>query len=208
MIVTAYQASVTNATWSGWPSGWTEFIDQGNSATPTMSFGAAYKWSDGTEVNVQTVTQATTITGHADMILMSIPGVHPTTPPEATAISASTAAAATPNTLDPAGWGAEDTLWIALAGSGETSTTGSFTGLAATPPTNFSDFFQTGISSDVVGGVDSAVAFRQLNQSSLTVGAFAPDLSNARNAILAIAVRPAPIPVMPFTVKTQNWNWL
>jgi hypothetical protein len=188
-IVYAYQSSATaNAVWSGWTAGWTEFADF--STTTGIAIGAAYKFSTGSETGTISVTEAATITGHATMILLSIPGAHPSTPPEAGSFASGTSAAADPAAFDPGGWAAEETLWIAVGGTGENATTGSFTGTGSAP-TNYTDFVATAISSDVVGGVDGAVAFRQLNATSENVGTFSVDTSNARNSALVIAVRPA-----------------
>lgn len=188
-IITAYQSSVTNAAFSSWGAGFTEFHD--SSTSTTMAIGAAYKVSDGTETGTFSVTQAATITGHAGMILLSIPGAHTTTAPEAGSRASGTSAAADPAAFNPAGWDAEDTLWIAVRGSGETSTTGSYTGLSS-PPTNYTNSAQTGISADVVGGVEGGTSFRQLNAASEDIGAGTCDVSNARNAAVVVAIRPAP----------------
>lgn len=190
-ICIAYQSSAAaGAVFSGWGGGFTEIADLGGT-TANMSIGVAEKVSTGSETGTFSVTQAATITGHAVMILMSIAGAHATTASEVSAIVNGTAAAADPAAFDPAGWAAEDTLWIAVGASGETSLTGSFTGVAAAP-TNYTSLAQTGISADVIGGADGAVAFRQLNAASEDVGAFSVDVSNARNSAAVIAVRPAP----------------
>lgn len=204
-LIAVYQQTTTNATFSGWPTGFTEFLDVGTGGS-TMGFGAAYKWSDGTEVNIQQVTQAATVVGQADSMLISIPGAHPISPPEAGSFASGTSAAADPASFAPS-WGSDDTLWIALGANGETSTTGSFTGMS-TAPTNYGNTVDTGISADVVGGVDFAVAFRQLTASSENIGTWTCDLSNARNAAAVIAIRSAPPPVVPFVVAPRNWNWL
>jgi len=193
-IVITYDGNSTNAEFSSWGGGFTEFGDF--ATTTTMGIGCAYKWSDGTETGTFTVTSADTSANDSAFFLLSIPGAHATTPPEAGGYASGTAAAADPAAFDPAGWAAEDTLWIAVGGSGETSTTGSFTGLASAPA-NYTDYADTGISADVVGGVEGAVAFRQLNASSENVGTFSVDVSNARNAAAVIAVRPAPQSVVP-----------
>lgn len=192
-VCVAYQTTATaNAAFGTWTGGFTEFVDQ--SSSTTMAFGAAYKWSTGSETGTFAVTQAATITGHAAMIVMSIPGAHATTPPEGGAIANGTTAAADPPAgLNPAGWDVEDVLWVAVAGSGEVSTTGSYTGIAS-GPANYSDYADTGISADAAGGVEGAVAFRQLNAASEDVGVFSVDVSNARNSALLIAVRPVPPP--------------
>lgn len=194
-IVICYQASTfANDSFSNWGAGFTEFIDQGTSAN--VGIAAAYKWSDGTETGTFTVDQRTTVTGHAALILLSIAGAHASTPPEGGSFATGTSAAADPAAFDPAGWGAEDTLWVSIGGSGETSTTGSYTGMDQ-QPTNyaFGDSAWTGISSDVVGGCDGAVSSRQLNASSEDVGPWSCDTSNARNAALVISVRPAAVVV-------------
>lgn len=208
-ILIAYQTGTgTNAAFSGWPSGWTEIHDSATSTT--MAIGVAEKISDGTETGTLSVTQATTITGHACWILLSIPGAHLTTASEVGSRASDTAAAANPASFNPAGWDSEPTLWIAVAGSGETSTTGSYTGIASAP-TNYTNYVDTGISSDVVGGVEGAVAFRQLTAASEDVGTFSVDTSNARNAAVVIAVRPLadtvpgpPRSVTPSLAKTTN----
>lgn len=191
-ICVAYQSSAAaGAVFSGWTGGFTERADLGGS-TSNMSVGVAELISAGTETGTFAVTQAATITGHSVQILLSIAGAHASTAIEVSAIAHGTAAAADPAALDPAGWAAEDTLWIVVAGSGETATTGSFTGLGATPPTNYGNHVLTGISQDAVGGAEGGVAFRQLNASSENVGTWSSvDVSNARNSALLIAVRPA-----------------
>lgn len=190
-IIVAYQSTAVNAAFSGWTAGWNEFFDI--SSGVTMALGMAYKSSTGSETGTISVTEAATITGHAAMILLSIPGAHASTPPEAGGGANGTSSAADPPAFDPAGWGAEDNLWIAVGGCGETGTAGSFTGISG-PPANYGDGVQTGISADVVGGVEGAVAFRQLNAASEDVGTRSVDTSNARNVAAVIAVRPAAEP--------------
>lgn len=186
-ICVGYQSSVANAAFSGWGGGFTEFVDSGSATT--MAIGVAYKWSTGAETGTFSVTQAATITGHAAMILMSIINPHPTTIPEGGSRADGTTAAADPVAFSPAGWAAEDTLWIAVGASGEDSLTGAYTGIASAP-TNYSGYADTGMSADAIGAVEAAVAFRQLNAASEDVGVFSVDTSNARNAALVLAVRP------------------
>jgi hypothetical protein len=195
-ICVVYQSTAAaGAVFSGWGGGFTEFVDQ-RGGTTQMSIGAAYKWSDGTETGTFGVTVGATVTGHAGLILMSIPGAHLSTPPEGGTIAVGTTSAADPGSFDPS-WGTEDTLWIAVGGNGETATGGSWTGmgLAAGPPTNYGSAVSTGESQDIVGGVAAAVAFRQLNAASEDAGPWSSiDVSNARNVALLIAVRPSPPP--------------
>jgi hypothetical protein len=182
-IVASYGSS-TSPAFSSWGGGFTEIGDGGGASA--MSIGIAEKISDGTETGTFTVTQATP-SGHAVFILLSISGAHASTQSEAGAYIGALSGA-DPGAFDPAGWAAEDTLWIAVGACGETATTGSFTGVTAAP-TNYSGFVATAISSDVVGGCNAAVAFRQLNASSENQNSFVADTSNARQAHMVSAVR-------------------
>jgi hypothetical protein len=188
-IIVAYQTTATsNAAFGTWGGSFTEFVDQ--STSTTMAIGAAYKFSTGSETGTFTVTQAATVSGEAAMFLLAVTGNHASTPPEATAIANGTAAAADPAALSPS-WGADDTLWIAVAGNGETNTAGAWDGLT-TAPTNYSNTALAASGTDVVGSTDGGVAFRQNNTASEDVGTWTQDLSNARNSALTIAVRPPP----------------
>jgi hypothetical protein len=187
-ICIEYDGNSTNAEFSAWGGGFNEFADQ--AGTATMAIGCAYKFSDGTETGTFTVTTADTSTNDSCMILMAIPGAHTSTPPEAGTMATGTAPNA--GSLNPAGWDAEDTLWIAVGASGETSTTGSYTGIT-TAPSSYTGQADSGISADAVGGVEGSVAFRQLNAASEDPGTWSMDTSNARGAALLIAVRPAPV---------------
>jgi len=188
-IVIIYDGNSTNAEFSAWGGGFTEFSD--NAGTATMGIGCAYKWSTGSETGTFTVTTADASTNDSAFFLLSIPEAHVSTPPEAGSFVTGTGAAADPGSFDPAGWGAEDTLWIAVGGSGEDGAGGAYTGIASAP-TNYGNYADSGISADVVGGVEGAVAFRQLNATSVDVGTYSLDLTNARNSALVIAVRPRP----------------
>lgn len=186
-ICIIYDGNSTNAEFSAWGGSFIEFGDF--ATTTTMGIGCAYKWSTGVETGTFNVTSADTSTNDSAFFLLSIAGAHDSTPPEAGSYATGTAAAADPASFNPGGWDTEDTLWIAVGGSGEVSTTGSYTGIAS-GPANYTDYAESGISADVVGGVEGAVAFRQLNAASEDVGTFSVDTSNARNAACVIAVRP------------------
>lgn len=187
-IVYGYQSSGTaGAIWSAWGASFTEFTDVGNTVG---SIGAAWKVSTGSETGTFTVTEAATVTGGASMALMSIPGGHGTTAPETTAIATGAGAGINAVSLSPS-WGAEDTLWIAVGGSGETSATGAWTGMTSAP-TNYTDYADAATAdTSTIGECEIAVAFRQLNAASEDAGAFTYDTSNTRNVALEIAVRPA-----------------
>ena len=138
-MIVKYDGNSTNAEFSSWGGGFTEFVDQAAwSRTVPGAIGAAYKLdATGSETGTFTVTSAGS--GRSVMFLMAIPGAHTTTPPEATARATGTTAAADPAALNPTGWDAEDTLWIAVANNDETSLTGSFTGITAAP-TNYTGY--------------------------------------------------------------------
>ena len=183
-LVFGYQTGTgTNAAFSGWTGGFTEFGDF--ASTTTLAIGAAWKISNGAETGTFAVTQATVITGDAAFIVMSIPaGGNIVAGGAATGVS-STANSGSLTT----GFGAVDTLWITVAGCGEDATTGSFTGLAATNPTNYSNTVASTISQDVVGGLNAAVSFRQLNAASEDPAALSSDTSNARWTAITLGVR-------------------
>ena len=189
-IVYGYQSSATDgAVWSAWGGSFTEFADTGNTVG---SIGAAWKVSTGSETGTFTVTEAATVTGGASMVLLAIPGGHNTTAPEATAIATGAGAGINAASLNPAGWGTEDTLWIAVGGSGETNASGAWGGMTSAP-SNYGDYADAATAdTSTVGECEIAVAFRQLAAASEDVGAFTYDTSNTRNVGMTIAVRPAP----------------
>lgn len=193
-IAIEYDGNSTNAEFSSWGASFTEFADQ--AGTATMAIGAAYKWSTGSETGTFTVTTADTSANDSCMILIAVPGAHPTTPPEAGTMAVGTSPDC--GSLNPSGWDVEDTLWIAVGASGEVNTTGSYTGIG-TAPTNYIGQADSGISADAAGGVEGSVAFRISSAASEDPGTWSMDTSNAIGAALLIAVRPAPFPtlVMP-----------
>ena len=188
-IIATYQ-STTNPQFSSWGGGFTEVADLGSSTT--LGIGVAEKISTGSETGTFTVTQAGTITGHASMILLSIPAAH-----DSTAIAVSpkvdgTGAAADVASFDPGGIGTEDILWIHVAASGMDNAGGSWTGTGTTAPTNYGNRVDSNTTdSSTVGQTEIAVSFRQLNASSEDAGTAGVDVSNARNSAILIAVPPA-----------------
>jgi len=187
-ICIIYDGNSTNAEFSSWGGSFTEFGDF--ATTTTMGIGVAYKWSTGSETGTFTVTSADTSANDSAFCLLSIPGAHLTTPPEAGQYASSAGQPpAVAAALNPSSWDTEDTLWIAVGGSGETGTGGVYTGIASAP-TSYTDYADSGISADVIGGVEGAVAFLQLNAASEAPGAWTGDTSSARGAAIVIAVRP------------------
>jgi len=195
-IVLLYDGNSSNAEFSSWGGSFTEFGDF--ATTTTLSIGCAYKFSTGSETGTFTVTSSGS--AKAAFFLMSIAGAHPSTIPEAGGYATGTNANANPGSLDPAGWGTEDTLWIAVVGTGEDATAGSFTSPSAAPA-NFTSMFTRAANDDVVGSINAAVAFRQNTAGSEDPGTFTNDTSNIRWGAITIAVRPvADVAVTPSTV--------
>jgi len=122
---------------------------------------------------------------------------HGTTAPEVQAATRAAGAAADPASFDPTNWAAEDTLWIAVGGHTETSTTGSPPALTASP-TNYSGDLIVARVADAVGDITAGVGFRQLNASAEDVGTWTTSNPTRGNGIAAvIAVRPAPFVRQP-----------
>jgi len=194
-VIVLYQASATGNAFGTWGGSFTEFGDSSSATNPSIAMGAAYKISDGTESG--TITVASTISGRAAGALMSIKNWHGTTPPEVAFSAATTTTAQDPPNLDPAGWAAEDTLWIAVGGGGETSLTGTWTGISAAPA-SYTNFAASSIAGgDVIGACQIAVAFRGLNATAENPGAFTTDTSPEIERAATIAVRPAFVATIP-----------
>lgn len=202
-ICIEYDGNSTDAEFSSWGASFAEIGDR--AGTTTMAIGVAEKISTGSETGTFTVTTADTSANDSAMCLLSIPGAHDSTASEVSVMTTSAAAPPAVGTaLNPGAWDVEDTLWIAVGASGETSLTGSYTGIASAP-TNYTDYAESGISADAVGGVEGAVAFRQLAAASEAPGAWTGDTSNARGAALVIAVRPAAfVPKGPPAIKPKR----
>jgi hypothetical protein len=187
-VIVLYQASATGNAFSSWGGGFTEFGDSASAVNPSMAMGCAYKISNGTETGTFTVTSS--ISGRSAMFLMSVKNWHGTTVPEVAFSAETTATAQDPPNLDPAGWGAEDTLWIAVAAGGQTSLTGSWGGITSAPA-SYTDYAESTIAGgDVIGACQIAVAFRGNNVSAENPGSFTTDTSPEIERAATIAVRP------------------
>lgn len=187
-ICLEYDGNSTNAEFSAWGASFLEFGDF--ATTTTLSIGCAYKFSTGSETGTFTVTTADASTNDSAFILLSIAGAHASTPPESGGYATGVNSNADSGTLNPSGWDTEDTLWISVAGVGETATGGAFQGIIG-GPTGYSDLAVTGISADVVGGIDGGAAFLQSAVASEDPPAYNTDTSNSRWGAITIAIRPA-----------------
>lgn len=185
---------------------WTKPLNWNDISTIAQAGGGAvgklsgfYKIADGTEAGTTpTWTASTTTTGEWQVI--KVTGWHGTTPPEATTASGD-ATSANPPSLTPS-WGADDDLWIAVAGNAATGDTTGFT----VAPTNYTGLQSNGASS---GGstANIATATRQLNATSEDPGTFTPS-SNRFWTAATIAVRPvASGGATPITFITSPLPW-
>jgi hypothetical protein len=173
--------SVRNpGTWSTIPTGWSQLAQQtgGGSASQLTIFE---KIADGTEGGT-TPTWIASVSTTAIWQVASVVNAHASTASEV-ATTSGDATAADPPSLTPS-WGADNTLWSAVAGHAAASAA-AFTAA----PANYTGFLNSGASS---GGsaVSVATATRQLNATSENPGAFTAGGSNRFWAAATIAVRP------------------
>lgn len=189
LLIAIISRGTADVSFSSWGGGFTEFADLDDAGSNAAGFAMAYKWSTGSETGTFTVTSSASCQGA--MVLMSISGAHASTVPEAGGTVWASGVDPDATSLDPGGWGTEDTLWINVGTCAEVNSAGAFNAISTTTPTNYSNLFETGISADVVGGTELAVAFRQLNAASENPTAWTTDTSNTHAAATCIAVRPA-----------------
>lgn len=144
------------------PSGWVELDTQlgGGSVGKLTIF---YKVADGDEGGTTETFTASTGTS-AIWQVRKVSGADVTVPPESNTASGDVSSA-NPPTLSPS-WGADDNLWVVIAGHAAASAT-AFSGA----PTNYTGFDNDGASS---GGAACSVAtaYRELNASTEDPGAF------------------------------------
>jgi hypothetical protein len=198
-IIVQYQGGTLNAEYSSWGASFTELRDDATVTALDMAVGIAYKIAAGTESGTFNVTSAHSFISAQFLLRIPAGTWHGTTVPEALASVRATNAAADPGSFDPTNWAAEDTLWIAVGGFSETTTTGSPPTLD-TPPTNYTGQLIVARGADAVGNVTAGVAFRQLNASAEDVGTWGVSNPTHGNGIATvIAVRPALV-----VTKTQS----
>ena len=165
---------------SGMPSGWVFLASKAGSSTSSLS-EVWYKIAVGGEVDF---TYTTDVSEQSVTRTLRVINWHGTTPPEAASDAAETF---TPNpdppNLDPAGWAAEDTLWIAHYGVNSPGFT------ATAYPASYDDNQFTDESTGA-GGCGFAVASRGLNAAAEDPGTFTFASTN-RWTSFTVAIRPA-----------------
>lgn len=191
-IIVQYQGGTANAEFGTWGASFTEMLDDAlGSGTGNGAIGIARKVATGSESGPFTVTSAHSFKSVQFLLRIPAGTWHGTTVPGSSGSTRASGTVADPASFDPSGWAAEDTLWIAVAGQTETSTTGSPPTLDS-PPANYTGQLIVARAADAVGDITAGVAFRQVNASSEDVGVWTATNANRGNGIAAvIAVRPA-----------------
>lgn len=171
---------------SSFPSGWTRFKNLVESAG-ACSLEAWWKEADGTESGSFTVT--TTNSEESAHAVYRISGAALEAPEVSTGTEGNSQTADA-DSLTPSG-GSDDYLWVAATG-------GDRVGLAASAPTNYSNFH-----TEATGGIPAcsiAAATRQLTAPSEDPGAFGDWQASDEWVAFTVAVAPPATPSGPQTV--------
>jgi hypothetical protein len=154
------------------PSGWTDLTNQ--QANPVLF--SWYKWSTGGEASV-----ASSQTGGVNWLMYAtvFTGAHATTAP-----AGAESGTNDPPSLDPAGWGSEDTLWLALCNKFQFNITGT--------PAGYSLY----VTSGTLGNIRYDIRGLELNASSEDPSTYS---GSGDTFTATLAIRPAP-QVDPFAV--------
>lgn len=168
------------------PAGFTEFGTFDVGSTGGATGRAYYKITDGTEASG---TWSTDSAEESVTISVLVSGWHGTTPPESDH-SAGSSAAPDPPSFNPAGWDAEDTLWLASACTSAGEDTGTWT-----LPSGYT-LVEKDHSTTTTSGVQLAVAYKNSNAASENPGTFGIAASNNWHC-LTVAIRPGASATVP-----------
>jgi hypothetical protein len=182
-------ASDGNPTITGWDGTWT-LIDSGNISGNGAKSQIWAKISDGTET---TFDLTTSVAERIGTWTARIRNWHGTTMPEVGTSAVGSSLFPDPPSLSPS-WGAEDTLWIALAHHGGGNID------ARSYPKNYEGGVQIK-GNNVAAGNAILVSRRELNAASEDPGTCALSASDPWRA-QTIAIRPAPVPQAPSGLTT------
>jgi hypothetical protein len=164
------------------PAGWSLLASERRGLAVRLS--AYYKIAAGDEDGT-TVNFVTSMSEEAAAQVYRITNWHGTTPPEISTAATGINTAPDPDSLNPAGWDVEDTLWIAVAGQDQGDQSGT-----TDYPASYTDGVST-LSSDGSGSCRTLSARRVLAVASEDPGAFTIPVADEWVAF-TIAVRPAP----------------
>ena len=172
------------------PSGWnfmsSAYRDSGSANGNSVRFSVYYKKAVGTEDGTQVdfSTSPTSTRAAAQVYRISATSWHTTTPPEISTAATGTSNSPDPGSLDPTGWGTEETLWIAACGFGDDDGMGGY-------PSNYTNGEET-IGSGSGDDCELNSARRENNTASEDPGSFNIDGSDSERWVaFTIAIRPA-----------------
>lgn len=189
--ITAGQLLIVDFNWGDgsaltWPAGWTHLYE-----STIASYGKSirYRIADGSETTVVLTTASPTRGIHLAMRIVDYDSA------VAPAVASTSGASANPDcpNLDPANWGAEDTLWLALYGWDTTDS------IHTAYPANYNLHQSSGVQSGT-DGCGRGFAARQLNASVENPGQATLDGAESWLAV-TIAIKPVvAIPLAPSPV--------
>lgn len=159
-----------------WPAGWTE-IQDGTVGATVASSTIGWRRATGGETTVQVTSTNAERSSH---IAIRITGAHTTTAPAISASATGSSTTPNPDSLNPADWDVEDTLWIAWYAVD--------TGTASAYPLPDNNLATS--ATDVSSAAYGAICSDELAQASLDPGTFTNSISDNWRAG-TIAVRPA-----------------
>ena len=163
-------------TLSGMPSGWTQLIRQ--AVDTSLVSEVWYRTANATEANF---TYTSSASERSVNRCLRIGSWHGTTIPEAAAATGIDGANPDPPNLDPAGWGTEDTLWVAFCGNDDP---------VSAYPTSYTDNQFTDNTGTTFSDANIAMATRNLAAAAEDPGTFTQ--SPVGNWVgITVAVRPA-----------------
>jgi hypothetical protein len=186
LAVAAFDGTPTIA----WPAGWTEVKDEAGNGSAVRA-GVAWKRAVGGETGTIAVTTSASEGGGVQ--IHCVRGAHLTSAPEvSTGVSAATSNA-NPDSLNPAGWDIEHTLWIAaMVNDGDVAVTAA--------PTNYAGLLNTRWANASGSGV--ATASRHTDAASEDPGAFTQAAEDTR--AFTIGMRPVDPLVVLYDYEAPN----
>lgn len=185
LLIACWHGSAADATPNSALTGWTLLRDVVEGAS-NGHFVCFYKIATGSEGT--SVSGSTDLSERTGNVAYRITSWHGTTPPEASAgrsdaSGGEAGASPNPDSLNPAGWDVEDTLWIAVAGAD-----GASVDFTAYPANYSSNQLETGNSGE---GRASGATLEQGSASSEDPGTFTTTNGINRWGAMTIAVRPS-----------------
>jgi len=172
------------------PGGWTEIKDEASGTACEVY--VAWKRAAGGETGNVVLTTGSEAGGHQ---ILCIRGAHLTTAPAISTGVTATSANPNPDSLDPANWATEETLWIAAIGNDAN--------VAVTAgPAGYSGVLNTRWANTAGAGI--ATAWRQLLAGSEDPGAFTMAAEDSRAFTIAIRPAAAIVPVVQTLTATYN----